>query len=116
MSTPVPSLLFIAGLGVMAAAGCSKSSAQALPGPGASAGVAGITTVERRFVPLPVPATAPRLLPNQVELYAPYGYGAWGTVAGQGLQRRLDLMPPGWSRPPAVWVCSRSPSPKPPHR
>lgn len=106
MTIPVLRTVLLAVVGLMAGSGCSKSSAQAAPGPGATPGVAGITTAEQRIVPLAVPASAPLLLPNQVELFAPCGYGAWGVVAGSGVQRRLDLMPPGWARPAPVAAAS----------
>ena len=51
------------------------------------------TTTERTVVAVPVPATAPKLLPTDVAKYAQYGYGVWTYGPGLAIEKRLDLMP-----------------------
>jgi len=56
-----------------------------------------LTTLEHTVIPVSVPATSPKLLPNAVSQYSQYGYGAWQTGSGLSFQKRLDLMPPGYN-------------------
>ena len=53
-----------------------------------------LTTVERTILPVPVPATSPKLLPTEVSKFAQNGYGVWQFGEGLGFQKRLDLMAP----------------------
>jgi metallophosphoesterase (TIGR03768 family) len=55
------------------------------------------TTVERTVVPVAVPLTSPKLLPNEVSKYSQYGYGVSQFGAGLGFEERLDLMPPAYA-------------------
>ena len=55
------------------------------------------TTLESTVVPVAVPETSPKLLPNEVSQYAQYGYGVWQTGKGLPFQKRLDLMPSSYS-------------------
>lgn len=55
------------------------------------------TTVERTIIPVPVPATTPKILPSEVAKYAEYGYSAWRFAEGLGYEKRLDLMPAAYS-------------------
>ncbi|MDR7866537.1 MAG: TIGR03768 family metallophosphoesterase [Sporomusaceae bacterium] len=55
------------------------------------------TTVERTIVPVPVPATSPKILPSKVSRYAQYGYSAWRFAEGVGYEKRLDLMPAAYA-------------------
>jgi metallophosphoesterase (TIGR03768 family) len=55
------------------------------------------TTTKRTVVAVPVPATAPKLLPTDVAKYAQYGYGAWTYGPGSAIEKRLDLMPASYS-------------------
>jgi metallophosphoesterase (TIGR03768 family) len=55
------------------------------------------TTLDRTVIPVPVPSTSPKLLPYQVANYSAYGYGVWQFGEGLGYEKRLDLMPAGYS-------------------
>lgn len=57
------------------------------------------TTLERTVVPVPVPSTSPDLKKLSYELsnYSKYGYGLWQFGEGLSFQKRLDLMPPGYT-------------------
>ncbi len=55
------------------------------------------TTIDRTVVPVPVPSDSPVLDPDQVQDFAKYGYGIWEFGEGQGYEKRLDLMPEGYS-------------------
>ncbi|KAF1074140.1 TIGR03768 family metallophosphoesterase [Methanogenium sp. MK-MG] len=55
------------------------------------------TTVDRTVVPVPVPSDSPVLNPDQVQDFAKYGYGIWKFGEGLGYEKRLDLMPGGYS-------------------
>jgi metallophosphoesterase (TIGR03768 family) len=55
------------------------------------------TTLDRTVIPVPVPSTSPKLLPYQVANYSGYGYGVWQFGEGRGYEKRLDLMPAGYS-------------------
>jgi len=47
------------------------------------------TTLERTVLPVPVPATSPKLLVDEVSKYAQYGYGVWQVGAGRPRPWRL---------------------------
>ncbi len=55
------------------------------------------STIARTVIPVPVPATSPKLQPTEISKYAQYGYGLWQEGAGLGLQKRLDLMPASYT-------------------
>jgi len=55
------------------------------------------TTLERTVIPVPVPSTSLKLLPDQVSKYSQYGYGIWQFGEGLGFEKRLDLMPPAYT-------------------
>ena len=59
------------------------------------------TTLERTVIPVPVPSASPVLYPYQVANYSAYGYGCWTYGGGLAYERRLDLMPAGYSSTPA---------------
>jgi metallophosphoesterase (TIGR03768 family) len=44
-----------------------------------------------------VPAASPFLYPYQVSEYAQYGYGDWDFGPGSAIEKRLDLMPDGYT-------------------
>ena len=52
-----------------------------------------VTTTERTVLPVPVPATSPKLLPTEIAKFSQNGYGVWEFDKGMGFQKRLDLMP-----------------------
>jgi metallophosphoesterase (TIGR03768 family) len=55
------------------------------------------TTPERTVIPVPVPSASPVLYPYQVANYSEYGYGCWTYGGGLAYEKRLDLMPAGYS-------------------
>ena len=59
------------------------------------------TTLERTVIPVPVPSASPVLYPCQVANYSEYGYGCWTYGGGLAYEKRLDLMPAGYSSTPA---------------
>lgn len=59
------------------------------------------TTVDRTIVPDQIPAYPHLIGPNDVALYAKYGYGTWKYGPGVPHQKRLDLMSAPY-RPDAV--------------
>jgi metallophosphoesterase (TIGR03768 family) len=60
------------------------------------------TTLERTVIPVPVPADSPVLLPYNVSNYSVYGYGAWKFGDGLPYEKRLDLMPAGYTNTQAT--------------
>ncbi len=52
-----------------------------------------VTSVDRMVVPVPVPATAAKISPDELSKYAPNGYGKWQFGSGLKYIKRLDLMP-----------------------
>ena len=60
------------------------------------------TTATSTVLPVPVPATSPKLLPTEIAKYSQYGYGKWQAGEGVAYQKRLDLMPTGYSAAKAV--------------
>ncbi|MFA4850772.1 MAG: TIGR03768 family metallophosphoesterase [Methanoregula sp.] len=60
------------------------------------------TTVERTIIPVPVPAGSTAPLPHQVSNYSPNGYGQWRFGEGLTYEKRLDLMPAGYSNSSAT--------------
>jgi metallophosphoesterase (TIGR03768 family) len=56
-----------------------------------------VTTLDRTVVPVSVPANSPKVLPHEIAKFAQYGYGLWQYGPGLGYEKRLDLMPPGYS-------------------
>ena len=55
------------------------------------------TTLERTIVPVPVPSSSPKLYPYETSKFAQDGYGLWQYGPGLGYEKRLDLMPAGYS-------------------
>lgn len=55
------------------------------------------TTLDRTVIPVPVSPDSPVLFPHQVSNYSEYGYGNWEYGEGLGYEKRLDLMPAGYS-------------------
>jgi metallophosphoesterase (TIGR03768 family) len=53
------------------------------------------TTLERTVVPVAPTGTKP--YPYQISEYSPNGYGVWQSGGGIGFERRLDLMPAGYT-------------------
>ncbi|MDP3562964.1 MAG: TIGR03768 family metallophosphoesterase, partial [Methanoregula sp.] len=60
------------------------------------------TTLERTIVPVSIPSTSPVLYPYQVSNYSEYGYGAWQFGEGLRYEKRLDLMPDGYTTTPVT--------------
>lgn len=56
-----------------------------------------LTTVDRTVLPVGVPSTSPALDPDQVANFSEYGYGVWGFGEGLAYEKRLDLMPDGYT-------------------
>jgi metallophosphoesterase (TIGR03768 family) len=56
-----------------------------------------VTTVDQTVLPVPVPSNSPKLLPTEISKYSQYGYGLWQAGEGLALQKRLDIMAPGYS-------------------
>ena len=55
------------------------------------------TTLERTIVPDPIPADAEKIFPCDLEKYEKNGYGKWHYGPGLPAEKRLDLMPAGYS-------------------
>ncbi len=55
------------------------------------------TTVDRTIVPDQVPVFPPFLNPNDVSKFTQYGYGFWHYGPGVPYQKRIDLMPAGYT-------------------
>ena len=64
---------------------------------GAAAAKKSKTTLARTVLPVPVPASAPKLLPTDLAKYAQNGYGKWQMGEGLDYEKRLDLMKSGYS-------------------
>jgi metallophosphoesterase (TIGR03768 family) len=64
------------------------------------------TTVAATVLPVAVPAASPKLLPTEIAKYAQYGYGKWQSGEGLAYQKRLDLMPTGYSAAKAAPVAN----------
>lgn len=64
------------------------------------------TTVAATVLPVAVPAASPKLLPTEIAKYAQYGYGKWQSGEGLACQKRLDLMPTGYSAAKAAPVAN----------
>ena len=60
------------------------------------------TTLERTVIPVPVPSESPALYPYQVSNYSEYGYGVWKFGKGLDYDKRLDLMPAGYTNTSAT--------------
>ncbi|MDO9538619.1 MAG: TIGR03768 family metallophosphoesterase [Methanocalculus sp.] len=56
-----------------------------------------LTTRDRTVLPVPVPSTSPALGPEQIESFSEYGYGVWEFGEGLEHEKRLDLMPGGYT-------------------
>ncbi len=74
------------------------------PGPGYPIDSRVFTTLERTVVPVPVPATSVRLHPQDIAHFFENGYGLWKYGGGLEVEKRLDLMPPGYAAPPASFA------------
>ena len=51
------------------------------------------STLDQTVLPVPVPANAPKILPNEVSKFSKNGYGIWKYGQGLPYEKRLDLMP-----------------------
>ena len=58
------------------------------------------TTLDRTVIPVPVPPGSPVLYPYEVSRYPESGYGRWKYGEGLAYEKRLDLMPAGYSPAP----------------
>jgi metallophosphoesterase (TIGR03768 family) len=56
-----------------------------------------LTTRDRTVLPVPVPSGSPALGPEQIESFSEYGYGVWEFGEGLEHEKRLDLMPGGYT-------------------
>jgi metallophosphoesterase (TIGR03768 family) len=54
-------------------------------------------TAAQTVMPVPVPASSPKLFPTEIPKYSQYGYGKWQIGEGIPHQKRLDLMKPNYS-------------------
>ena len=52
-----------------------------------------LTTVDQQILPVAIPGSSPQIGPDQVSLYAPYGYSAWQIGPGLPYVTRTDLAP-----------------------
>ncbi len=52
-----------------------------------------LTTVDQQILPIAIPGSSPQIGPDQVSLYAPYGYSAWQIGPGLPYITRTDLAP-----------------------
>ncbi|MBI5232150.1 MAG: TIGR03768 family metallophosphoesterase [Coriobacteriales bacterium] len=50
------------------------------------------TTADRTVAPTPVPSNAAKVLPHELEKYAPNGYGVWEYGSGSPIEPMTDLM------------------------
>ena len=55
------------------------------------------TTVDRTILPTPVPVLPMLLNPNDVSKFSQYGYGLWQYGPGVPYQKRVELMPAGYT-------------------
>ncbi len=55
------------------------------------------TTIDRTVVPVSVPSGSPMLFPYELSKYTEYGFGVWQYGQGVAIEKRLDLMPSGYS-------------------
>ncbi len=65
-----------------------------------------VTTQDWTIVPVDVPSTSPCLFPYELSKYAQFGYGIWQFGAGLGYEKRLDLMPEGYTGSSATKAAS----------
>jgi len=56
-----------------------------------------VTTLNRTILPVAVPSTSPTLFPYEVSNYSKDGYGVWEYGPGLPYEKRLDLMPSGYT-------------------
>jgi len=97
--TPVTTpLVLILGLVLIFNNSCQKNDCE-VDGPLVSIYY---TTLKRTIVVDSVPATMTKLRPSEVALYSLYGYGKWHYGSGLACQKRLDLMPSGYTSTSAV--------------
>jgi len=54
-------------------------------------------TGAQTVMPIPVPASSPKLFPTEIPKYSQHGYGKWQTGDGIPHQKRLDLMKTGYN-------------------
>jgi len=55
------------------------------------------TTTTRTVMPVAVPSASPKILPTEISKFAQYSYGVWQDGEGLGYEKRLDLMPSGYT-------------------
>ncbi|MCQ1538479.1 TIGR03768 family metallophosphoesterase [Methanocalculus taiwanensis] len=84
---------------IITAAGCSAPTSQLSEDgePDYPIDSVVLTTVDRTVLPVPVPSTSPALSPDQIESFSEYGYGVWEFGEGLAYEKRLDLMPDGYT-------------------
>ncbi|MDD4127444.1 MAG: TIGR03768 family metallophosphoesterase [Methanomicrobium sp.] len=63
-----------------------------------------LTTLNRTVIPVPVPSDSPALGPEQIENFSEYGYGVWKFGEGLDYEKRLDLMPDGYTPAPDTYT------------
>ena len=54
-----------------------------------------LRTTARTVLPVPIPATSPKLLPTELAKYSQFGYGRWQSGTGLACEKRLDLVKGG---------------------
>jgi metallophosphoesterase (TIGR03768 family) len=72
--------------------GCSKNDS-----PVNSTVTRGYTTLERTIIPNFISTFPPPIYANEISKYDLYGYGGWQYGPGVPCQKRLDIMPAGYS-------------------
>jgi metallophosphoesterase (TIGR03768 family) len=89
-------LVLLAGLLIFSLSGCSKSIVKEQSQPEGYTIASDVqTTAQRTIVPGPTPSTAINLW--DISKYSSYGYGNWTYGPGLAYDRRLDLLPAGYS-------------------
>jgi metallophosphoesterase (TIGR03768 family) len=89
-------LIFLAGLLIFSLSGCSKCAVKNQSQPAGYPIAADVqTTAQRMVVPGSTPAAEINLW--EISKYDQYGYGAWTYGHGLPYDKRLDIMPAGYS-------------------
>jgi len=72
--------------------GCNKDDNPVNP-----TGSSGYTTLERTIIPNTISPFPPLIYPYEIAKYTEYGYGGWQYGSGLPYQKRLDIMPTGYT-------------------
>ena len=90
--------LNLIGLGFLVAAcllvfGCGDNDSSDLLTEGWSIAKNVYTTAEQQILPVAIPADTTQIRPDEVSLYAKYGYSDWEIGSGLAYDKRTDLAP-----------------------